>query len=877
MSDGSAGAPLVPTKLYAPSPRPDLVARARLTTRLTAGMRAGHCLFLCSAPAGYGKTTLLTTWLYASGVPFAWLSLDAHDNDLRTFGRYLLAAIERCAPAIGVAFSAQLAAPTLPSPEGLAQALLSDLTMLTDPLVLVLDDVQAVTEPAIHALLAALLIHPAQKLRLVFSTRVDPPFPLARLRAGGLLTEIRAADLRFTLDEAHAFFQQTMQVALSREQVASLDARTEGWIAGLQLAALSIQGHNADGVAAFVAAFRGSHHYVISYLGEEVLRMQAPEVRAFLRGTMVLDEFCAALCDAVTGRSDSREMLAHLDRANLFVVPLDPERVWYRYHHLFADVLRIELELDSTERAALHLRAAEWFAAQDRLPAAIDHALRAEAWDRVIAWLPPVAETALTTFDYGQILGWLAELPADIVHRTPELLALQALFAYLALPPEAGRTALAALDRVAPEQLTRRNWGRIHHVRAVYAMLDDRPEAVALLREALALIAVDDLFFRQRTIVALGRAYRLAGNAPAASSAFAEAVRLGEQLAGPANTLHATHLLALIYLEQGRRRETLSLCASAFADARPLPTRNLLCVPLAICAYEADELEQAHELAVRGREEYQRYGLQKRGLLAADQIVILACAGRGDWDGAWRALAEVQQAAASPWTTPLLALFAADLHLRQGAIAAAEQALASITAAPASWPDEIREAHACTRARLALAQAQPRHALACLAGLEAQVQAAGRFARLMTVSLLQGLAYAALAQPDQVRTALDAAIRLAAPEGYLRRFLDEGPAVAAVLPAITAIEPAFGAALRQAFGAPPTPQSQVFGAAVPVLTPQEQVILRLLDAGASYSAIAAHLVISVGTVRWHIHNIYAKLNVANRTQSLNRARELGLL
>jgi LuxR family maltose regulon positive regulatory protein len=872
---------LLPSKLYAPVPHPDRVQRARLTARLAAGVRHGHSLLLCSAPAGYGKTTLLTSWLYEDTLPFTWLSLDQRDNDLRTFGRYLVAALQRLDATLGTTLHNQLAAPTLAAPEALALAFLGDLATLTQPVVLVLDDLQAVTAPEISAFLTALLEHPAPQLRLALSTRVDPPFPLARLRASGRLTEIRAADLRFTHDEAHMFFQQTMHVALSREAVHLLDTRTEGWIAGLQLAALSLQGLDEARIAAFVAAFRGSHHYVISYLGEEVLRLQAPEVREFLRRTVLLERFCAALCDAVTGRDDSRAMLERLNRANLFVVPLDPERVWYRYHHLFADMLRFELALDPAERAAVHLRAADWFAAAGQMRAAIDHALHAGAWERAAQRLPAVADEAITAFDYGLVLDWLATFPPDVLRSAPELLLLQALFAYLALPPDAGRTALAALDTIAPDQLTPRSWARLLHIRAVNAMLREAPESISLLQEALDRTGADDPFFRQRTIVALGRAYRLAGNTAAASDAFAEAVRLGVQLAGPANTLHATHLLALIYLDQGRRRETLALCAAPLpadppANAHAPPTGNLLCVPLAICAYEADALDEAVELALHGRAEYRRYGLQKRGLIAADQILILAYAGRGEWEAAWRAFGELQrEPTESRWITPLLALLAADLRLQSGEIAAAEQWLASVQTD--GMPDEIREAHACTTARLLLAQGRPDAALQHLSGLDAQIRAAGRLARLITIHILQALAYAALAQTEPARTALSAAIGLAAPEGYVRRFRDEGPAVAPLLPLATATAPAFVAALQRICASAPPAHPPAIAAPLNLLTPQELAILRLLADGASYRAIAAHLVISVGTVRWHVHNIYGKLGVANRTQCLNRACELGFL
>lgn len=886
----SDSAHLLPTKLYAPHPRPDLVGRLRLTAQLDDGLRQGHRLFLCSAPAGYGKTTLLSAWLYQGSYPFAWLSLDSRDNDLRTFGRCLAAALQRLGPSVGTSLARLVAAPVLPPPATLAAALLTDLTEAGGPYVLVLDDCQELTAPELHELIATVLDHPYHELRLVLSTRVDPPLPLTRLRARGLLTEVRAADLRFTADEAYAFLQQTMRVPISQEAAQALEARTEGWIASLQLAALSLRGLDSAQIATSVDAFRGSHHYILGYLGDEVLRLQDEEVRDFLRHTAILGRFCAPLCDAVTGRADSRAMLARLEQANLFVVPLDGERVWYRYHHLFADVLSAELELDPPLRAMLHRRAADWFEAQGLMHDSVEHSIAAQDWQAAGRRLLQAAEEAILTFDYVRVTSWLDGLPDPIVRADPEQLLLRALFAYLARPPEVGRRALADLDGIEREQLSPRSWGRYQHIRATTAMLREEPAATEMLREALALIGDDDPFFRQRTIVALGRAYRLGGETAAASAAFAEAVRLGGSIPGPANTIHATQLLALIHIDQGRRREALALCQIMLAEGagssgRFPPTGDLRFVPLAACAYEANELRQARELALRGREEYRRYGLQQRGLIAPDQVLIIASAGLGAWEEAWQFFGEVHRLATeSRWVAPLLALLEADLRLRLGEIAVAEQLVASAETLVRDLPDEVREVAACTGARLLLAQGRPEDARQRLAPLEAQVRAGGRLARLITVHILQARAYTALGQHDLAGTAIGAAVGLAAPEGYLRRFLDEGPTVALLLPTVRDKAPAFVDRLQQAFaddaapaGSAPADSADADVPAEALLTQQERTILKLLAEGSSYRAIAEQLVISAGTVRWHVHNIYGKLAVANRTQGINRARELGLL
>lgn len=886
MSDGFH---ILPTKLYAPHPRSDLIARPRLATLLDEGLRQGHRLFLCSAPAGYGKTTLLSSWLYQGVYPFAWLSLDTRDNDVRTFGQYFAAAIHRLDATAGTSLARLVAPPVLPSAAILAADMLNDVAGIDTPCVLVLDDCQQLTAPELYELLATLLEHPYHQLRLVISTRVDPPLSLARLRVSGLLTEIRAADLRFTTDEAHSFLQQTMRVPISRDAVQTLDARTEGWVASLQLAALSLRGLDGTQVTTFVDTFRGSHHYVLGYLGDEVLRVQDAEVQTFLRQTAILDRFCAPLCNAVTGRSDGRQMLARLEQANLFLISLDNERFWYRYHHLFTDVLRAELGIESPQRARLHLRAADWFEAQGLMHDAIDHSLAAEAWQVAGRRIRQAADEAIYAFDYALVIRWLDRLPDPVVRDDPELLLLRALLVYLARPPEMGRRVLADLDSIDRSQLSSQSWGRLQHIRATTAMLREEPTATQLLQQALAQIGDDDPFFRQRTIVALGRAYRLAGDTAAASAAFTEAVRLGSSVRGSANTLHAAQLLALMQIDQGRRHEALALCQMMLADSadgggRPLPTSDLLFVPLAACAYEANELHQARQLAQRGREEYRRYGLQHRGLIAPDQILIMASAVLGAWDDTWRFFGDVSHLSTeSRWVAPLLGLLAADLHLRLGEVDAAARRVAAAEGLVHDLPDEIREVFACTRARLLLAQRQPEEAWQQLAPLEAQLQHAGRFARLITVSTLQALVHAALGQPEAAHACLATAIGIAAPEGYLRRFLDEGPAVVPLLPAVRNHAPDFVDQLQQAFldeaeaASPPTGSA---AAALPVDTPltqQEHTILRMLSEGLSYRAIAERLVISTGTVRWHVHNLYGKLGATNRTQSINRARDLGLL
>lgn len=933
---------LLTTKLYAPSPRVDHVVRPRLAARLHAGVRAGHRLFLLSAPAGYGKTTLLSSWLQeqertahdpaahpapapsgATHRRVAWLSLDAGDNDPLLFFNYLIGALARIDPGIGAIAAGMLGSPQPPAAPVLATMLLNDLARLDALVTLVLDDYQALTNVAVHDVVALMIERAPPSLRIILLTRVDPPLPLARLRARNLVTELRAADLRFTTAEAETFFRRTMGLELSDGEIRVLGERTEGWVAGLQLAALSLRERDRAQASAFVAAFGGSHHYVVDYLVDEVLHFQDKRVRSFLRAAAVLDRFCAPLCDVLTARNDAQLLLGQLERANLFLVPLDDQRKWFRFHQLFADTLRAELDAVPQLRAELQGRAALWLAANGDFREAIPYALTAEDWEHASRWIRQIADEGLYGFDYGRLSAWIDALPDAVVRREPELLLLRALFAYVARPPDEGRRVLAELDHVRREQLSPRSWGRLQHMRAVNAMLREAPAAIPLLQEALALIDDDDLFFRQRTTVALGRAHRLAGDSASASAAFAEAIELGRRLQGPANTFHAAQLLALIMLDQGRRMAAQELCTRLLAECAPgagasLPTSELLLAPLAACAYEANELQQAYDLALRAREEYRRYGLQQRGLIAPDITLILASAALGRWDEAWRSFDELYAAPTeSQWTGRVLALLAVELRLRRGEIDEATSWLQLSAARRGSLPEEVDEAHDCAAARLLLAQARPDAAQQLLAPLEAQAQAGGRGARLITLQLLQARAAAALGLPEAAARHLARALQLAAPEGYLRRFLDEGPALAALLtqnvergtqndplraytlallaafgvanggeavrrPTLSALESELRAAGKSRSDAPATSaEGSIFpknalGLPEP-LTPQELKVLRALDEGLTYQEIADRLVLSASTVRWHVHNTYAKLASPRRAQALRRARELGLL
>ncbi|MDB5078438.1 MAG: ATP-dependent transcriptional regulator [Chloroflexi bacterium] len=883
---------LLTTKLYSPRPRFDLVGRPRLIEQLNAGVQQGHQLFLVSAPPGYGKTTLLVEWLHQLNQPFTWLSLDNDDNDLQRFFSYLIGALQQIDPTIGEVTASLLASPQLPVPNTLATTLINDIASSSVSISLVLDDYHVITTPAIHEAVTFILDHQPPQLRLVLATRVDPPLPLARLRVRGRQTEIRADDLRFSLDETIALFDQA-HLNLKTEAIHTLSARTEGWIAGLQMAALSMQGWDDTRIAEFVAAFSGSHHYVIDYLVDEVLRRQSDNVRDFLCQTAILDRLNAALCDAVTGRTDSRAILAQLERSNLFLIPLDQKRQWFRYHLLFADALRVELDADPQQSLLVHQRAAKWLEAHGYVRDALKHTLAAEAWTEAGRLITLAADDALNHFELGILGNWLDKLPDAAVLADPELALIKARVAYTTGHPDVSMSIVSTLDDVTPAQLSPRSWARLVSLRAVLATVREAPEAPRLVREALALTGKDDPMFRQHNLVILGLVQRLEGATVASSDSYREAVSLGSSLRVPAYTMHSMHDLAFTLIEQGRHREAQTMCETTRvnrSDARgqPFLTSDLLAIPLAAVAYEFNDLVKARDLALRGREAQRSLSQERNVGMESVQLLILTYAGLGDWDAAWNFIREAQQGVYTyRWFAPHIAVVETNLRLRQGDIEAAERWASTVQISFNDKPDEIREPRYFTYARLLIARGQPQEALRLLAHLETQVRDGGRLLRLITVHILQALAEAALDNQEAVRRLLTEAVRIAAPHGYSRRFLDEGPGVARWLAAVRLAAPAFIDNLLQAFGcfSPEHDQARTARTA-PVglhpllpepLTDQEWNVLRLLAEGLSYDGIAERLVITRSTAKWHIHNIYSKLGVNDRLRGIMRAQELGLI
>jgi LuxR family transcriptional regulator, maltose regulon positive regulatory protein len=914
---------LLATKLHVPRARRGLVGRPRLVDRLTDGLPGG--LTVVCAPAGFGKTALLADWARRGARPVAWLSLDTGDNDPARFWRHVAAALGGVREGVGQRLGPLLGPPSPRSFEAVVTTLVNELSAAPGELVLVLDDYHLIDSQAVHQSVVFLLEHLPAGLRLVVVSRADPPLPLARLRARGQLAEVRAADLRFTLEEAAALFREAAGPGLPADAVAALVARSEGWVAGLQLAALSLRGR-AD-VAGFVEAFSGSHRYVLDYLAEEVLDRQPEQVRAFLLETSVLDRLCGALCDAVTGRSGGQRLLEAIERANLFLTPLDDVRGWWRYHQLFADLLRVRLAEEQPERLpVLHRAAAAWGERHGLVDDPIGHALAAGDGDwaarmveRHIGKMPAGGETATVT-------RWLAALPAGLVQNRPRLCVAQAYQAVMTGRAGALERWLDAADRAlsassagepAQEEARpgREDWtaglpgedvpGMVAVLRADLARLrGDAGRTIQHARQVLTRVPAVDRFTRFFAEWNLARADWLQGD-------LGEAERALVNLAGTVRATGEYRLtmvicwdLGRVQCAQGRLGAALATCRQALtigaeAGNPSLPVLGIAQLGVAAVLYERDELTAALEKATEGMNGvWQLAGTR----LEAEGLVVLARVRQalGDQAGALAAAAEAEQAGPSPDVVDLFnpaPAARARLLLAQGQLAqaAAWAAARGLDAGdPLSYP---REREHLLLARLLLAQGEPKRARQLLDRLQGAAAAQQRTGSLIELGALRARARAACGDQPGALAALAGALTLAWPEGYARVFADEGAPLAALLDQLIAARRR-GAALapgvpwdylgrlRAAFQpgdarpAPPLPRPTapvvVAGLAEP-LTDRELEVLGLLAAGMANQQIATELVVAVETAKKHVSHILGKLGAANRTQAVARARELGLL
>ena len=905
---------LLATKLHVPDPRPGLVPRPRLTERLADGLGCG--LLLVCAPAGYGKTVLLADWAQHCHYPAAWLSLDGGDNDPARFWRHVIAALDKARPGVGGRVAPLLGPPAPLSFGPLMTALINELAEPGgDEVLLVLDDYHLIGAEPVHASAEFLLEHRPPGLHLVLASRTDPPLPLARLRARGQLAELRAADLRFTPGEAAALLAPVVagpEVELPEAAVTALAERTEGWAAGLQLAALSLRGH--DDAAAFVAAFTGSHRYVLDYLAEEVLERQDKQVRMFLLETSVLARLSGPLCDAVTGREGSQAVLEEAERAGLFLIPLDQVRGWWRFHHLFADLLRARLQEEQPGRVpTLHRNAAAWYAGCGLADDAIGHAIAAGE----MLWAARIIEQHFDMLysirgEAATIHRWLSVLPAEVVRSRPRLLLAQALMAATSghievveslldeaecappgwidepFEPTAGVAASHLINVPATITLHRSYLAQLH---------GDAEATAAFAAQALAGSKPEERMLSASAHGFLAVAEWLRGRLTEAERAFASSVTAWREIGQVTITAWGYYSLALVRRAQGCLDAAALTCERALdtlvTAGLLLPAAGPGYVGLAGIAYQRDDLDRALRYATEGIALCRQF-VYTPPLANGLATLAMIRQATGDPAGALEAITEAEQASPGPagLLNPVPAQ-RARLLLAQGDLAGAARWTNECGLTADDEPDYAREPGYLVLARLLLAQDRPGKALALLERLHAAAVSQDRVDSMIETGELRALALMAAGDEAAALTALASALTLAWPRGYVRLFTDEGPPMAALLGLLVAAQRNDQAAarrvslgclarLQRAFGtgrATPDAGRGTAAAAgiVEPLTARELEVLGLLAAGRSNQAIAGELVVTLDTVKKHVGHVLGKLGAASRSEAVARARELGLI
>ena len=867
--------------------------------------------------------------------PVAWLSLDEGENDPARFLTYLVAALQTIAPTIGEGVLGVLQSPQPPPTEAILTALLNEITTLPDQFVLVLDDYHVIDAKAVDMALTFLVEHLPPQMHLVIATREDPQLPLARLRARSHLTELRAADLRFTASEAAAFLNQVMGLSLSAADIAALEDRTEGWIAGLQLAALSMQGH--QDVPGFIRAFAGDHRYIVDYLVEEVLQRQPEPVRSFLLQTSILDRLNGPLCDAVTGQEEGNARLEALERGNFFVVPLDDTRHWYRYHHLFAEVLSAHLLAEQPDQVAtLHRRASAWYEQHGSAADAIRHALAAEDFGRAADLVELAVPAMARSRQEATVLGWLKALPDELVRARPvlsvhyagalllsgELEGVEARLRdaeqWLDTTADRGerlRIAPAAEMVVVDEAEFRGLPGSIAIYRAAIALaLGDVADTVKYARRALDLVPEDDHHRRGSAAGFLGLAYWTSGDLEAAHRSYAECMARVQRAGHISDAIGCSIALADIRIAQGRLREAMStyergLQLATEQGATVLRGAADMHVGMSELHRERDDLDAATQHLLRSKELGEHTGLPQNRYRWRVAMARIREA-QGDLDGALDLLHEAERLYVGdffPNVRPIAAwktrVWVAQGRLGEALDWAREQGL--------SVSDDLsylREFEHITLARVLLARSKSdradRSMLEAMGLLERLLQAAEegeRTGSIIEILVLQALAHQMQGDISAALVPLERALTLAEPEGYVRIFVDEGPPMAVLLAklhehsrkrpraALTNVPLAYierllallrGERVQEGISPAATSSSSAPAPAQSLLDPlteRELEVLRLIAAGLSNRDIAARLVLALSTVKSYVNTIYGKLQVESRTQAVARARALHLL
>ena len=892
--------PLLKTKLFIPQPRSRLVSRPRLFDNLDEG--TSKVLTLVCAPAGYGKTTLLVEWISkypkdddSINPAFCWLSLDEGDNDPHRFLNYLIATFEWGNVKLSYETTSLLSSFPLPQPRTVLSFLINDLATATDPIILILDDYQFISNPIIHNEIAFFLEHIPEIVHLVIATRSDPPISLVKLRARNQLIEIRADQLCFSSDEAVTFLHNTMQLPISLEEISTLEARTEGWAAGLQMAALSMQGRSD--IPQFINAFSGSHRYILDYLAEEVFNRQQETVQQFLLKTSILDRLCGDLCDALTESQShiSQSILEYLDRANLFLVSLDDKRGWFRYHHLFADILRARLNQSQSDLVPrLHLRASEWYEQNGLINEAIQHASSANNNERVAELIECYAPVRWSESDTS-IAQMAGSLPAEMLIARPRLGIYQA---WLLIGQGYIQKAIPLLNDLSQHLASESPGSKYQWVQSVVALIQafitlpaSDPATVPLPDyQILEEIPEKDLILRNAADNMYGMLLAKRGDLDLAAQVL---VRCIQREMNPDGTLAiptAIPFLVRIRIMQGKLHAAEALCRDTLKPlerkgARLIYTAGSLKIALGQVLYEWNQLDEAKQHiqdGIRDNEPWDNISADVVGYLTL--AVVLQT--RGDHDGAMEIAEKLEKRLEGHTRPPELGDEINTLRIRlllaNGDIQGAGQWANQIQLTESI--DYHQEHLRLTLSRIRLAQGNYAEASHLLEGMAAKAAAGQRTTRQLKFNLLLAVARFGQNRILEALQLLDACLSQAEPEGYVRLFLDVGePARKLLVRYLQTQAPAhyaYAQRLVDAFSKPSqasSPAISVITEVIETLTARELEVLHLLAEGYSNRQVAEKLILAEGTVKYYVHAILEKLQVHSRTQAIAKARELNLI
>jgi LuxR family transcriptional regulator, maltose regulon positive regulatory protein len=883
---------LLLTKFYVPPIRSNQITRPRLNELLNRGM--DKTLILVSAPAGYGKSTLVSRWLKETGIPSAWLSLDAGDNDPNRFLQYLLTAVQPVAPSIGGGLLDMLQPA---QHENAINNLTNELASTTDSFALVLDDFHVINSEAVMNMVVYLLEHLPYQKHLVLLTRIDPPLPLSRLRVRNQLVDIRADQLRFTHDEIAALLNEIMGLKISADDLYAIETRTEGWIAGLQLAALSMQ--NCKDIHGFVSAFTGSHHYVMDYLVEEVLRLQPKKVGAFLMQTSTLDHMCGPLCESVINvdpeeRVDGQAMLEALEKMNLFVIPLDDERRWYRYHHLFADVLKKHLEQQYPQLVTvLRRRASQWFEQNGFIPEAIRYSLEAGDQDRAIKLIEQNGPFLLIGGELANLHNWINAVESRSKTH-PWILIIKAWLCILtgqpALAEEVLQSAEKLISSLEADTQIKIMQGAIATGRSYRSFMNgDTSQTATFARQAVEYLPDVDLVSRSIRSIAtalLGEANLMIGELEEAKQACTEAKKIGQAAGDVPSVIIINCALGRIFTEQGHLHQAAEIYAETLQIATRPDGKKLVSAGEAYAEsnqifYEWNNLEAALEQVHYCLEICRQWGQETfhaKGLVMLarlEQVHGNAETAIKNMNMAERLVKEHRFAFKyTIWVKNALVR----LWIEQGNLEKASDIVQESGITANDKIPYLREPEFLALLRLLLAQGDYITSLSLSKRLLQQAETGKRMGRVIEVLVLQALIFQGSKEVEQALAAMKKALSLAKPERYIRTFIDEGEPMVRLLHLARSrqIETQYVTDLlnaSQKASRITQPPSQLLSEP---LTAREVELLKLIESGSSNQEIAEKLVISIATVKRHISNIYTKLDVKTRTQAIAIGKELKL-